>query len=483
MSRHCLTLFAVLAFFGCSESGSDPGDEGRTFVIPFAPYFGSEVVACGRNYTGAGTSGASFELRDLLLFVHDVQLVRANGERVPLSIVEDGKWQSNDTTLLDFGDGTGVCPGDSDTNDRVIGTAPDHPDYVGIAFGVGLPPELNHLDGVKSPAPFNKPSLWWSWKEGYKFFQLTLKTEVHEDYYVHVGATECEGTVESGFTCNADHEMAVEVADFAPGIDGVRLNLAALLAEVDLNAEVDFESGDFVAGCMSFNPDPECDPLFTKFGRHFMTADPGPQQVAFESGLDMAKDLDAPDDLGGVPQPGSEDFVRSPALDIMNVSERGVTRSHLPGNALLIGSVTHDRSPGSQCLACHQEKGPGTGLYQIAGTIWNPDLETGYGNATIAILPDGKHPCLEFDERAQCVDQPIGYYREEDVVATVVTDPQGNAYTTELPPGAEPPFWPVVVPDPADTDLAPKFMPFAAASGSCNMCHGGLRIQLAAGGG
>lgn len=473
-----LVLVAITS--GCSSSDAqDPvAGEDRTFVIPFVPELAGEPIACGKRYEGAGTTGASFELEDFLVYVHRVELIREGGEHVPLSLVDDQQWQGQDVTLLDFNDGTGSCKGDPETNDLVIGTAPDHDDYVGIAFDIGLPPELNHLDGVTAPAPFNKPSTWWSWKEGYKFFQLTLATEVHAPFYVHLGATSCEGTLEEGFSCAEDHEMRVEVSGFTPGADGVRLNVASLLSELDLDAPIAYEAGDVVAGCMSFDPDPECDLVFTKFGRHFMTDEPGPDQVVFEPAAGLAEALADPDEVDPTPQPGNPDFPRPPALDVSNVSERGVAASHAPGDLYPIGTRTYDRSPGTQCMHCHQTRGPGLGLFDVAGTIWNDDGTTTYSNATVKLLRIDAGPCLEEDEREQCAGQPIGWYDEAAVVATLEADAYGSVYTTELAADAEPPFWPVVVPAQAD-GLAPKFMPFPTASGACNMCHGaGLKIRL-----
>ncbi|PRQ00521.1 MbnP family copper-binding protein [Enhygromyxa salina] len=469
---------AITASSGGCQGTSE--DAPRTFVIPFTPMFGTEVVRCGATFGPAGTSGAEFEVKDFLAFVHSVELVRASGEVVPLALVEDQEWQGGGVALLDFNDATGDCSGDPETNTQIVGTAPDHADYVSIRFGVGLPAALNHLDAVTAKAPFNKPSTWWSWKDGYKFFQLSTATAAHESFFVHIGATACEGSLDQGFSCAGEHEIAIELEDFVPGQDGVRINLANLLAGVDMNAPVDFASGDFVAGCMSFDPDPECDPIFTKFGRHFMSDETGPAQRVFEVDVGAAPD-ETPDAVDPTPQPGSDEFERDPALDSANVSQRDLARSHAPDSILQIGDRTHRRGPGSQCMGCHQDKGPGRGLFKVAGTIWQPDRTTPYGGATVKLLPIAAPPCQADDARDHCQGQAPGYYREEDVVATLVTDPNGNYYSTELGPEADPPFWPVVEPDPADLDLAAKVMGHPAASGSCNMCHGSIKLELASG--
>ena len=187
---------------------------------------------------------------------------------------------------------------------------------------------------------------------------------------------------------------------------------------------------------------------------------------------------DAEADADATPQPGHPDFPRSPALDMSRVSERGGIASHPPGNVYPIGSLTHDRSPGSQCMSCHQSLGPGLGLFDVAGTIFAANGVDAYPNATVKLLPVWAGPCGENDAREHCEDQPVGYYREEDVIVALETDARGNFYTTDLPAGVEPPFWPIVE---AEDGLAPRAMRFPTSSGACNMCHGistGIRIRF-----
>lgn len=88
-------------------------------------------------------------LLDFRLFVHDVELVRAGGEHVPFRLTEDGAWQRDGVALLDFEDGSGSCEtGSADTNARLRGEAPQHEDYTGVAFTLGMPERRNHLDAA-----------------------------------------------------------------------------------------------------------------------------------------------------------------------------------------------------------------------------------------------------------------------------------------------------------------------------------------------
>ena len=101
------------------------------------------------------------------------------------------------------GRGKGTCTtGSPQTNLALRGTVPAADDYTGVKFVLGLPEELNHLDGARAPAPFNVPGMWWAWKGGYKFIRLDLdRVDMPADqesvYFHHLGATTCDGATTS----------------------------------------------------------------------------------------------------------------------------------------------------------------------------------------------------------------------------------------------------------------------------------------------
>ncbi len=77
-------LVGTLGFLTACSSGGEETTGGhetgdRTYVVPFTPYWDTSEVKCGPTYEGAGVSAASFELKDFLMFVYDVQLVREGG--------------------------------------------------------------------------------------------------------------------------------------------------------------------------------------------------------------------------------------------------------------------------------------------------------------------------------------------------------------------------------------------------------------------
>src|SRR6202012_4485200 len=120
-------VLSLLVLAGCS---SNP-----TYTVAFAPLVAGQPFSCSQTYPNIGTSMTTMTPQDFRMYVHDVSLVRAGGQTVPLKLTPDKTWQSETVTLLDFEDGTGQCMTNSpETNFNVVGTAPEHGDYTGVQF-------------------------------------------------------------------------------------------------------------------------------------------------------------------------------------------------------------------------------------------------------------------------------------------------------------------------------------------------------------
>jgi uncharacterized repeat protein (TIGR04052 family) len=248
-------------------------DADREVALRFAPVFGDRPFACGEEFAGVGVGAATVTPRDFRLYVHDVALVRADGERVPVAVADDGAWQHDGLVLLDFEDGTGACrTGSPGTNLEVRGRVPDHDDYTALEFVLGVPEDRNHLDGATAPAPLNAQGLWWSWAGGYKYLRLDLQPATQPEFFYHLGATACDGDSAAGFTC-AHRNLARVRLDLDPDADEVVVDAAAAFAAVDVERAPDGVA-DRVPGCMAFPGDPECPAMMAPLGLRFEADEP-----------------------------------------------------------------------------------------------------------------------------------------------------------------------------------------------------------------
>src|SRR5689334_12208816 len=95
-----------LALLIGSLAGCGPGaGGGATYSIGFKALVAGAPFSCQSSYPSIGTSKTTIQPLDFRLYVHGVQLIRANGEPQPLTLKDDGKWQGQGVALLDFEDG------------------------------------------------------------------------------------------------------------------------------------------------------------------------------------------------------------------------------------------------------------------------------------------------------------------------------------------------------------------------------------------
>lgn len=262
-----MSRLLVPILFAATLAACDSSD--REVTLRFAPVVGDQPFACGMDFAGVGSGASTVTPLDFRMYLHEVALLRASGERVPVAIRDDGEWQSEGLVLLDFEDGTGACmTGSPATNFEVRGSVPDHGDYVGVEFIVGVPHEQNHLDGAIAPAPLNAQGMWWTWQGGYKYVRLDMRPATQPEFFYHLGATSCAGSVKDGFECAFANLPSVRIDGFDPERDAIVVDAAKILAGVDVEHVPDGVS-DTLPGCMAFPGDPECPAMMAPLGLRF----------------------------------------------------------------------------------------------------------------------------------------------------------------------------------------------------------------------
>ncbi|HEU4532498.1 MAG TPA: hypothetical protein VFS00_00225, partial [Polyangiaceae bacterium] len=106
------------------------------------------------------------------------------------------------------------------------------------------------------------------------------------------------------------------------------------------------------------------------------------------------------------------------------------------------GTTSHEA--GTNCMQCHQRRGPGPGQFTVAGTAYGEDG---------APRPDATLRLAD---------------ATGEVVLEVESDAYGNFFSTAPLPWPEAELFPSV--QSADAKAA-SAMPFSTLSGACNLCH------------
>jgi uncharacterized repeat protein (TIGR04052 family) len=300
-------LLATAIAFGAYNVTQAQADT-KEIAINFAAYVGEEEFVCGKSYQGVGTEESTVTPTDFRFYVSNVALIDQEGNAVPLKLVQDGKWQYQNTALLDFEDGKSACDnGTAEIKTTVVGTIPQG-DYQSLQFTLGVPQNLNHEDAAIAPSPLNLTSMWWNWQGGYKFLRVDLTTEnamadtshsqsgqdnvqvneqtthsqssstqsTHQSshgehssghsseainsnaYLIHLGSTGCSDSAQSNlFSCANPNRTQVVLEDFNPEDNVVIADLGELLAQSNLTSN----QANTPNGCMSSPEDSDCMPI------------------------------------------------------------------------------------------------------------------------------------------------------------------------------------------------------------------------------
>jgi uncharacterized repeat protein (TIGR04052 family) len=275
--RNFSVVFLTSLLAACGSSSSGP----RNVEIDVSAILGGEPFACDRLFDGVGDTDATVDPIDLRLYVSEVELVREDGNAVPVDLTQDGEWQYQNVALLDFENGTGLCGqrGTPETNTTIRGTVPDG-NYTAVRFVMGVPETLNHIDAATAPSPLNKTALWWNWNMGYKFIRFDMEVldgDAISEFRVHIGSTMCEGDMAGEAICANPNRTQVDLVEWSGGRGSILMDLDSIFVGTDVQTNLP----DTPPGCMSRPDDGDCGPIFERFGLPFMGSPASEQKVFF----------------------------------------------------------------------------------------------------------------------------------------------------------------------------------------------------------
>lgn len=236
-----------------TQGDPDPaGDPPQAITLTFKAMVGDqELVTSGNSprhddptYDGVGQDAKTVRPADFRFYVHDVQLLTADGAPVSLTL-EQNAWQYQNLALLDF-----ETAATAETNATVTGTAP-RGTYTGIRFTLGVPHELNHTDpgakaahGILSKEDL-ATGLTWPWLMGriYGRFEFYVKKADNQEqiFRFHLGGTGATNpTYDSSYdgfnplqtVLKNPNRPVITLPNFDPSKDVVAADLKTLFANI-----------------------------------------------------------------------------------------------------------------------------------------------------------------------------------------------------------------------------------------------------------
>jgi len=255
----------ALPLVGCDSDSPVAPDLPEAVTIQFAGQVNGAPFVCGQSYAAVGTAGTTITPTDFRLYVHDVRLLTAGGQEVPVELNQDGTWQRDNLAMLDFENGQGPCSNGTPATRTVITGEVAPGQYTGIRFVLGVPFEHNHRDITTAPAPQDLSAMFWAWNSGYKFLRFDHTSPAMPDgWFVHLGSTGCTPTgspTTPATACANANRMEYTLTGFDWKADVIVADVGSLLQ----NSNVTVDLGG-PRGCMSGTADPECPAIFGQLG-------------------------------------------------------------------------------------------------------------------------------------------------------------------------------------------------------------------------
>ena len=270
----------------CSESLTIQAvfsNEVEPFSLQFNPALNGNFAECSTSGS-LGLNNTTARIKDLRMYLSNIYFETAAGNKIP-AIINENIFQTNvgsdNLTLLDFENGTGLCTTNHEPTHRIIQGYIEKNNYAHIGFDIGVPFALNHIDIASAPSPLAFSGMHWSWQGGYKFMRFDLEVDDPSSpggvrgWNNHIGSTGCVSTsaVQAPEnTCGQPNLIPIRLT--APTTNplqrelSININLDQMLNGVDLNNDTPAPAGGSITpGCMMSPQDgAECDQLLNNFG-------------------------------------------------------------------------------------------------------------------------------------------------------------------------------------------------------------------------
>ena len=190
-------------------------------------------LGLGACHPGETPVRLAFEMRaahadqtQLRFYLSDLALIDNQGRAVPVRL-DANTWQNDGTALVALG---------GNAENGVITGKVANGRFDAIEFLLGIPFERNHGNPLAAAPPLNVPSMFWTWQSGYKFVRL----DIGNDWSFHLGSTGCvsaSAVRPPGEPCRQPNIARIRLANDAPQVGTIAVDLDALLAHIDTAVE------------------------------------------------------------------------------------------------------------------------------------------------------------------------------------------------------------------------------------------------------
>lgn len=229
-------IIALLIVF--SQLGCTPASEPNTVPVnvPVELTYAGSALGCPAIFEH---NQQRWQIDRFALFVADVAVKGAESEQWTDVALIANDWQTEEVALLWFATDC-VAKGATPVANNRLSFATSQAalnSATALKLTLAVPFALNHGNPLLQPQPLNIPEMFWSWRMGYKFMRMDLRSaqaDANAPWSFHLGSVGCvsEAVVRPPQeACAQPNRFTVEIELTQP-LTELKFDLAALLLAV-----------------------------------------------------------------------------------------------------------------------------------------------------------------------------------------------------------------------------------------------------------
>lgn len=216
MPLRILTVLMMFLVLACSEYKKTAIPESATTNIrlSFSIMHDQQIVKCNQStqslsFQAISNTNHLIDIESFAFYLHDVHLF-ANSTQAEIELsMQPSSWQTDDIALIAFDAACNSQASSAELNantelhlttqneafKHLVKRHAKSSDDLELRFTLGIPFESNHVNPLTQTSPLNISSMFWSWRNGYKFMRLDMKSshEVsHQGMSLHLGSVGCQ---------------------------------------------------------------------------------------------------------------------------------------------------------------------------------------------------------------------------------------------------------------------------------------------------
>jgi uncharacterized repeat protein (TIGR04052 family) len=202
-----LLLASAIIIGGCSPAPESPTQSqdnldakismaatmSTAVTIAFTPHFKGLPIQCEQPLK---INNAQWYVSELAMFFSQLSINNTH----PI-ILDDNDWQSQQVALIRYNVDckkttvnmslTGVIE-DIEVIEVIEGADGINAQMpLSLSFNVGVPFAINHQNPLIQASPLNDSSMFWAWRNGYKFIRWDMQNDTGDSWSFHLGSVGC----------------------------------------------------------------------------------------------------------------------------------------------------------------------------------------------------------------------------------------------------------------------------------------------------